>query len=136
MIVWEPRGHSASKCWSEPSRQEPQAAEDRRAGQLGLFGALMGGAPISRLRPSPALRSNFPGTGLELEKQKTAYEKEVLGFYISGHPLSPFGEIIKRYCSHDTIAALKAADRTTVVLAGIISNLRFGRTRTQRGKWC
>ncbi len=36
------------------------------------------------------------------EGQKLAYERELIGFYISAHPLSQYAKIIKNYASHNT----------------------------------
>jgi len=107
------------------------AAEDRRAGQLGLFGFAFSSAGTQV--PSASRGDvEFPMVPDWSSQQKAACEKEVLGFYISGHPLAPFAPLIRQYCTADTVKAAKQADRTSVVLAGIVSNLKFGRTRSQR----
>lgn len=103
------------------------AAEDRRAGQLALFGGVLGssstaGREVAEMPLVPDWSS----------QQKAAFEKEVLGFYVSGHPLAPFEEEIARYVTHDTVEASREADRAQVVTAGIVTNLKFGRTRNQR----
>ena len=47
------------------------------------------------------------------EREKLAKEKEVLGFYLSSHPLAEHQETLATYCSHTTVeaAALAAPQR-------------------------
>jgi DNA polymerase-3 subunit alpha len=33
-----------------------------------------------------------------------AHEKELLGFYVTGHPLTPFAPILEKYCLHNTVS--------------------------------
>lgn len=47
-------------------------------------------------------------------------EKELVGFYISGHPLDPFKVDIKSFCNVTTQNIL-AASRKTVTIAGILT---------------
>lgn len=103
------------------------AAEDRRAGQLALFGMSLGGGSGGGQVPA-----EFPPVPDWPSQQKAAFEKEVLGFYVSGHPLAPFEDIIKQYATHDTVHAGRQPDRAQVFVAGIVANLKYGRTRTQR----
>src|SRR5690606_40671490 len=40
-----------------------------------------------------------------------AHEKELLGFYVSGHPLTPFAPILDKYCLHNSVTAKELAPR-------------------------
>ena len=55
------------------------------------------------------------------EKEKLAKEKEVLGFYLTSHPLSEHLSTLASYCSHTTAAAAKLEHRTEVMLGGLVS---------------
>lgn len=57
------------------------------------------------------------------EHQLLAYEKEVLGFYLSGHPLTKYANEIKIYTKTSISEAKKSPDET-VRVAGIIANLK------------
>ena len=57
---------------------------DREAGQVNMFDVLTSETP--EVRPEPSL----PSVEEWRERQKLAFEKEALGFYISGHPLDRF----------------------------------------------
>ncbi|MDP2895679.1 MAG: DNA polymerase III subunit alpha [bacterium] len=91
---------------------------DHQKGQTSLFDFL-GGTPSSALdysRPSDA--EEYP------KSQLLKFEKELLGFYLTGHPLDSYAEKIKQLgCS--TIAQLEeVATNSRVRLPGIISAIR------------
>ncbi|MDB5261676.1 MAG: polymerase subunit alpha, partial [Adhaeribacter sp.] len=83
------------------------------AAQQSLFG---GGAAVAA--PLPKVPEVVPWTPTE----KLRREKEVVGFYISGHPLDQFSLEIDSYCTCplDKITDYKAKD---VNVAGIVSNV-------------
>ena len=57
------------------------------------------------------------------EHQLLAFEKEVLGFYLSGHPLAKYASEMKIYAK-TSIADIKKTPSQSVRVAGIIANLR------------
>lgn len=63
------------------------------------------------------------------ESEKLKMEKEGMGFYLSGHPLNKYSELIGRYATATTMTLQDAPP--TVVLAGILNNLAV--TRTKKG---
>ena len=97
------------------------AQRDREIGQESLFGALGEGDV-----PEPELVSAAAWT----DRQRLEGEKEVLGFYVTGHPLSAHGAQLERFC---TLNAAEAAGRDgrEVRAGGILTALR--ETRTRRG---
>jgi len=58
------------------------------------------------------------------ESQLLAYEKESMGFYISGHPLAAFQDDIKRYATATTETLDAIADGKEVTICGIIAGLK------------
>lgn len=58
-----------------------------------------------------------------------AYEKETLGFYITGHPLFRFIEQIRLITNSDSESLIKLKDKDSVSLAGVVSNIREVTTR-------
>jgi len=97
------------------------AASDRRSGQLGLFG----GPQKSVSSTAPRLPDVAPWP----EHLKLAYEKEVLGFYLSSHPLAEYQSLLEDLCTHSVKEAATLAHRTEVILGGLVGNIRLGRTR-------
>jgi DNA polymerase-3 subunit alpha len=97
------------------------AQRDREIGQESLFGALGG-----EEAPEPALVEAPEWT----DRQRLEAEKEVLGFYVTGHPLSAFAPQLERFAdtrSGDT----SAREGRDVRIGGLVT--AFRETRTRRG---
>jgi len=97
---------------------------DRESGQKGLFGELGSGSSTA---PEPA-PPDVPEWPFE---QLLAYEKETLGFYLSGHPLERFSDQLKRFASKTVAELVADGNSTECRTAGIVTECR-GR-RTKRG---
>ncbi len=66
----------------------------------------------------------LPEIGEWEERDLLAYEKEALGFYVSGHPLDRFSDVIKRLATCDSAGLSERTDREKVRLCGIISGIK------------
>lgn len=62
-------------------------------------------------------------------KELLANEKETIGFYLTGHPLSRYAERLGVIATTDSSNISSKKDRETVTLAGIVSNIREVQTR-------
>jgi len=91
--------------------------------QMGLFG-VAADAPSINLPALPAIEEWD-------EKQLLAFEKEALGFYITGHPLNRHNSVIDKFATADTLTLKELDDNTGVRLAGIIRNIKT--ITTKRG---
>jgi DNA polymerase-3 subunit alpha len=94
---------------------------DRDKGQNQLFGG--GGEGDADTGGTIALPDVTPWT----ETQQLAFEKESLGFYMSGHPLERFTEELKAFGAQ-RVAGL-AASLADVWVGGIVSGLRPLKTK-------
>ena len=92
--------------------QAAKYQEQEAIGQFSIFDTIEG-------HKDPAL----PNTPEWKENQLLAYEKESLGFYISGHPLAAFENDIKRYASFTTETLEQVADGKDVTICGIVAGL-------------
>jgi DNA polymerase-3 subunit alpha len=103
------------------------AAEDRRAGQMSIFGAPEDAGEVAEMpaRPLPSVPAWDRMTMLE-------HEKQTLGFHVSGHPLDEHGPLLAQFCSATVqrIAAMKKD--TPVVLGGMLAGVRLTVTRKGR----
>ncbi len=63
------------------------------------------------------------------ENQLLRYEKESLGFYISGHPLSRWADEMRRLTNTDSVRIQEAPDGAEVSLCGVISACKKKVTR-------
>ncbi|MBV9084749.1 MAG: DNA polymerase III subunit alpha, partial [Acidobacteriaceae bacterium] len=91
-----------------------RACRDRDMGQHGLF------APLDGAHKTDSPMVNLQDWTME---QKLAGEKEVLGIYVSGHPLERFKDKIADLATHftDTIEDLER--NAAVCLCGILTNI-------------
>jgi len=65
------------------------------------------------------------------ENQRLASEKETLGFYLTGHPLSNYAHLLQRFSSMDTQRIQGAADGQEVIIGGVVNALK--ETNTKKG---
>ncbi len=97
---------------------------DRLSGQSRLFD-LLGEAGAAL--PDPQL----PDVPEWEERVRLAFEKESLGFYITGHPLAQYEALLKQYASVDTDTLVDVNDKQEVKIAGVVSKMR--EITTKRG---
>ena len=93
--------------------------EEERLNQVSLFGGAAGSGGLSS---EPNLRDCPPWTNIE----RLNKERELIGFYLSGHPLDKYREDSKLFASHtlseDVLAGLN--DRETIRIIGIITAVK------------
>jgi DNA polymerase-3 subunit alpha len=63
------------------------------------------------------------------ESQLLAFEKEVLGFYISSHPLAQYEKLLNSYTSTNSVTLQQHSDQAEVQVGGIIDSLSLKTTR-------
>lgn len=100
------------------------AAKDKRSGQLSLFGDIIEEAS------TPA--QSLPGIPEYPEKEKLAMEKEVLGYYLSSHPLAEFERLLKSFCTHNAVTAKSLKSKTEVWMGGVISSIKLAYVRNPK----
>ena len=67
------------------------------------------------------------------DRQLLTYEKETLGFYVTGHPLTDYQDLLKEFSSRPTGSLSGAPADTECTVGGIITSLRPRKTR--KGDW-
>jgi DNA polymerase-3 subunit alpha len=108
-----------------------QAQRDRKSGQTSLFGLI---EPPKDDSPGLA-GETYPKVPEWTPKQLLAFEKEALGFYISGHPLDRFRADLSRFASATTIdfaEGRRGAGEASI--GGVVSAYRERPTRRGDGK--
>ncbi len=101
-----------------------RAWKDRASGQTGLFG-MAAGEPEHAEHPLPALPD-------WTSQQKLSGEKEVIGIFVTGHPLDDFSDKVAELATHDT-DTLEGLERgAEVALCGILTGIQ--RKRNREGK--
>ena len=91
---------------------------DKQKGQSSLFGSL---------EEKPAEKTNAePNLPEWPQHELLAYEKELLGFYVTGHPLTPFVPILKKYALANTAQLPELQNRAITRIGGLISAVQNG----------
>ena len=101
-----------------------RAWRDRESGQAGLFGALLE-SDEQHAMPLP----NVPDW---TDKEKLAGEKELLGFWVTGHPLDRYAEKVAELATHDSSNLEGLAKGVEVKLCGVLTGVT--RKRNKEGK--
>jgi DNA polymerase-3 subunit alpha len=99
-----------------------RAARDRYSGQAGLFGE-----PAAD-HPEPPL----PRANDWTLREKLQGEKELLGFYVTGHPLDHYEDKIAELASHDSTKMEGLDKGAEVALCGMVTAIQ--RKRNREGK--
>ena len=94
-----------------------QIRHEREMGQTSFFDSAepATGAARDQAKKAPAQVSR---------KQFLAFEKEALGFYLSGHPLEKYAADIKCFASHNLDQLTGLDDYQAVIVAGLISSVK------------
>ncbi|HKD35567.1 MAG TPA: DNA polymerase III subunit alpha, partial [Pirellulales bacterium] len=102
------------------------ALADRKSGQKGLF-------DDAAEEPGPAAgAANLPDMPEWDDREKQANEKEVLGFYLTSHPLTAHAATLSAYTTHTTVSAAALPARSEVYLGGMLAALKFSHTKNPR----
>ena len=114
-------GQTRATLFAQIERTLARAASilsDRQKGQSSLFGALEEKAP-----PMPEAISNLPEWP---QHELLAHEKELLGFYVTGHPLTPYVPILEKYALANTAKLPELSNRSLTRIGGLIAAVQNG----------
>jgi DNA polymerase-3 subunit alpha len=108
-------------CIDDALASSAAAHRDRIAGQVSLFGDAH-----EHIAPARK-RTVMPWS----DREKMSYEKELLGFYVTGHPLDAYADVIANG-KYQSIASLgELSDRATFRVAGAITQVDKKFTRKE-----
>jgi DNA polymerase-3 subunit alpha len=118
-------GHRSQKFAAVEGAMESaqRAWRDQESGQVGLFGEIIAEEPHEMPLP------NVPEW---TDKEMLAGEKELLGFWVTGHPLDRYADKVAELATHDTSSLEGLAKGVEVTLCGVITGL--ARKRNKEGK--
>jgi DNA polymerase-3 subunit alpha len=89
---------------------------NRSRNQVDIFGGEDGNSSMIR---EPKLYECEPWS----EKQSLTFEKEVLGTYVSGHPLLKYADIIEKYATYDFTEAIPTTTKKSFRVGGMIDEI-------------
>ena len=97
-------------CIDDSLASASASQKDKASGQVSLFDDMLPPAP------KPSARRAIPWT----EQEKMSYEKELLGFYVTGHPLDAYAALLAEG-KYQTITSLnELPDRASFRIGGAI----------------
>jgi len=99
-----------------------KARRDRESGQKGLFTSLVSGQ-AAVAEPAPPDMPEWPA------EQRLTFEKETLGFYVSGHPLHRYAEEMSRFSKKNIAELISDGNSVECTIAGIVTDFRTRRTK-------
>ncbi|UCE49945.1 MAG: DNA polymerase III subunit alpha [Phycisphaerales bacterium] len=99
---------------------------DKLSGQMNFFGQMAGADDYSKDH------KRLPNVPPWPEPQMLAYEKEVLGFYVTSNPLSHHAESINAYSTQNSSQLIEAHGEKEVVIGGMVTKIRYNLTKTGR----
>jgi DNA polymerase-3 subunit alpha len=93
--------------------------KDRASGQVSLFDA------FADLTPSPSAKAESEESQIErwTRSEQLSHEKELLGFYVTGHPLDDYRGSIEAGKYDSVTDALAMTEKGSVRLAGLLSTV-------------
>jgi DNA polymerase-3 subunit alpha len=101
-----------------------RAWRDRESGQVGLFGEVIAEGE-HQYAPLPKVPD-------WTDKEKLGYEKELLGFWVTGHPLDNYADKVADLATHDSASLEGLEKNTEVKLCGVLTGVT--RKRNKDGK--
>ncbi|HAJ56147.1 MAG TPA: DNA polymerase III subunit alpha [Candidatus Omnitrophica bacterium] len=109
--------------------QSARANRDRNSGQLSFFDmGLPQESGFKRFTVSVQDIKEWP------EIQLLSFEKEILGFYISGHPLVRYEHLLKRFSSCSIAHLSGRTDQEEISVVGLINKIKTTVTRAKAEK--
>lgn len=113
-------------------------ARDQAAGQHSFLDMLADEKPARPAETEAADRK--PGgeaaaTGDFTPAERLQFEKELLGFYVSGHPLNAYAGLLDSLCTHTEESVLQQGDRVEFRLAGLMSGITKRLSKRDNRPW-
>ena len=111
---------------------------DRQSGQGSLFDMLGGDDTASDggdwLEDGLSGRSQDDYEELD-DETRLSYEKELIGFYLTGHPLEQYGRLYEYLQTVDSDKLTEVPDRESFRVMGVVSNIMVKVSKRDNRKW-
>jgi DNA polymerase-3 subunit alpha len=112
-------------------------ARDKAAGQHSFLD-MLAEEPPARSSPGSALGSQPVTLGSAADfssAERLQFEKELLGFYVSGHPLNAYTGLAEALCTYTEEQVLEQGDRVEFRHCGIISGITKRLSKKDNRPW-
>ena len=111
-----------------------EVQRDRERGQESFIDMLADPAPDAA-KAKTGSRKKALGSGNMPLAEKLQYENELLGFYVSGHPMNEFNGLAQAITNFDPEKANQLSDRSQFRFCGVISNITKKLSRKDNRPW-
>jgi len=109
--------------------------KDKAAGQSNLFD-LLDQTPADATSSTPSSNDGYQTSGPKMSTEdKLKNEKELLGFYVSGHPMNAYSGLDSQLNSITGTEDLKQHDRQGFRLCGVVNNVNKRLTKKDNRPW-
>ena len=102
--------------------------KEKSSGQLSFFDQATESSGFRKTTNHSAACQEWP------EPQLLAFEKDMLGFYVSGHPLARYAKALKRFVSCSTASLHEHQDQDMIKIVGLIVKIKQTVTRAKQEK--
>jgi DNA polymerase-3 subunit alpha len=116
--------HQLSSAVDRAVQSGAAALVDKRRGQKSLFGDVE--------EDDTPVKAAYPDVPEWNEREKLFMEKEVLGYYLTSHPLAEYEEKLRNFCSHTINQLGNLGHRTEVLIGGMVSSIKTSHTRNSK----
>jgi DNA polymerase-3 subunit alpha len=111
--------------------QAQTSQADKRTGQMSIFESLMGGGDAKKTVAMPGSDS-LPDLDEFPKPELLKMEKELLGFYITSHPLTDIQHLLERYGTATVRDAMQMGEGAEVIIGGMITRVKKSVTKNGR----
>jgi DNA polymerase III subunit alpha len=111
-----------------------KVARERESGQGNLFGGFA--SPTAAPAATQAAHLKYADVDEFTPKMRLQFEKESLGFYITGHPLDRYQADLKRFRALRTVDVQEKEDWEEVQVGGIVSAYKEWPLKSGEGRMC
>jgi len=102
--------------------------KEKSSGQLSFFDQAITSNGFGKTKEILADCKEWP------EPQLLSFEKDMLGFYVSGHPLARYAKQLKRFASCSTANLHEHKDQDSIKIVGLIAKIKQTLTRAKQEK--
>lgn len=102
--------------------------KDKNRGQFNMFDLFSKDAQDD-------VREDYPEVAEFTQKQKLSFEKEAVGFYLSGHPLDPYEKLARSLGAIPSAQLLHCRHLEEVSVVGVVSELKERPLKSGKGRW-
>ena len=103
--------------------------KEKESGQTSLF------AMFAASTPAATPKESYADVGEWAQAEKLAYEKEAVGFYLSGHPLDRYVGDAKKLGAIPTVELVQQRHNSEAQIVGIVTGLKERKLKTGDGRW-